>query len=317
MTGVIVTLTLNPSVDRTVEVEALIRGAVLRATSATVDAGGKGVNISRALAANGRQSRAVLISGGAEGAQLAGLLSPLGIEVVNVPVRGAVRANVSIVEPDGTVTKINEPGPVLSCDEIRSMTAAILEAATGASWVAASGSLPPGVANDFYGQLIERLAPTGASVALDTSGEAFQLALPSQPDVVKPNAEELAEAVGASIETLGDVIDAAERLREKGARAVLASLGADGAILIDESGAIHGEAPVDVPRSAVGAGDALLAGFLAAGGKSLPALVEALAWGAAATRLPGSRMPGASDIDRYAVRIHDHIDHSRVLKGPR
>ncbi|MDQ6614870.1 MAG: 1-phosphofructokinase [Actinomycetota bacterium] len=313
----IVTLTLNPSVDRTVEVEALVRGAVLRATSATVDAGGKGVNISRALAANGHPSRAVLISGGAEGAQLAGLLFPLGIEVVNVPVRGAVRANVSIVEPDGTVTKINEPGPVLSADEVESMTAAILEAAAGATWVAASGSLPPGVANDFYRQLIERLAPVGARVALDTSGEALQLALPGQPDVVKPNSDELAQAVGAAITTLGDVIDAAERLREKGARAVLASLGSDGAVLVDDRGVTYGEAPVDLPRSAVGAGDAMLAGFLAAGGKGLPALVEALAWGAAATRLPGSRMPGSSEINREVVRVYDHIDQSRVLKGQR
>jgi 1-phosphofructokinase len=310
----IVTLTLNPSVDRTVEVDALIRGAVLRATSATVEAGGKGVNIARALAAHGLRSRAVLISGGAEGAQLAGLLSPLGIEVVNVAVRGAVRANVSIVEPDGTVTKINEPGPVLSADEVQSMTAAILEAATGAAWVAASGSLPPGVAGDYYRQLIERL---DARVALDTSGEAFQLALPAQPDLVKPNSDELAEAVGASITTLGEVIDGAERLREKGARAVLASLGADGAVLVDDGGVAYAEAPVDVPRSAVGAGDALLAGFLAAGGKGLPALVEALAWGAAATRLPGSRMPGPADLDRSSVRVHDHINHSRLLKGQR
>jgi 1-phosphofructokinase len=197
------------------------------------------------------------------------------------------------------------------------MTAAILEAASGASWVAVSGSLPPGMGSDYYRQLIEQLAPTGARVALDTSGEAFQLALPAQPDLVKPNSEELAEAVGASIDTLGDVIDAAERLREKGARAVLASLGADGAVLVDDGGVAYAEAPVDVPRSAVGAGDALLAGFLAAGGKGLPALVEALAWGAAATRLPGSRMPGAADLDRHAVRVHDHIDHSRLLKGQR
>jgi 1-phosphofructokinase len=312
---VIVTLTLNPSVDRTVEVDALVRGAVLRATSATVDAGGKGVNISRALAANGHPTRAVLISGGAEGAQLAGLLSPLGIEVVNVPVRGAVRANVSIVEPDGTVTKINEPGPVLSPAEVRSMTAAILEAAAGAAWVAASGSLPPGVDNGFYGHLIEQLAATGTRVALDTSGEAFQLALPAQPDLVKPNCEELAEAVGAAITTVGDVVDAAERLREKGARAVLASLGADGAVLVDASGARHGEARVATPRSAVGAGDALLAGFLAGGGKGRPSLIQALAWGAAATRLPGSRMPSTSEIDLHTVHIHDHIDLSRLLKG--
>jgi 1-phosphofructokinase len=312
--GVIVTLTPNPSVDRTVEVEQLVQGAVLRALSATVDAGGKGVNVARALAANGHAARAVLPSGGAEGAQLATLLSPQGVEVVLVPIAGAVRANVSIVEPDGTVTKINEPGPVLSAEEVEAMVAATLDATSGASWLAASGSLPPGVPSVFYGRLIEALIPTGVRIALDTSGEPFQYALAAEPDVVKPNRHELAEAVGQSIATLGDVVDAAELLREKGARAVLASLGADGAVLVDRSGAIHAEAPVAVPRSAVGAGDAALAGFLAAGGAGVAGLVEALAWGAAATSLPGSRMPGPGDIRRDAVIVHPALDSARALK---
>ena len=155
----------------------------------------------------------------------------------------------------------------------------------------------------------------GNRVALDTSGVAFQLALTAGPDVAKPNAEELAEATGRKITTVGDAVEAAERLREKGAVAVLASLGSDGAILVDASGATHGEAPVAHPRSAVGAGDALLAGFLAAGGEGPAALAEALAWGAAATGLPGSRMPRPAEINIGAVELHDVIDHTRILKG--
>lgn len=311
--SLIVTLTPNPSVDRTVEVDELVRGAVLRAVSATVDAGGKGVNVARALAANGHVARAVLPSGGAEGAQLAALLSPQGVEVVLVPVAGAVRANVSIVEPDGTVTKINEPGPVLGTEEVEALVAATIGATAGAAWLAVSGSLPPGVPAAFYGRLIAAVAPTGVRVALDTSGEPFQQALADGPDVVKPNRHELAEAVGQSIATLGDAVEAAQLLRAKGARTVLASLGADGAVLVDGTGATHAEAPVDVPRSAVGAGDALLAGFLAAGGAGVPALVEALAWGAAATSLPGSRMPGPGDIRREAVIVHPALDPARAL----
>jgi 1-phosphofructokinase len=180
--------------------------------------------------------------------------------------------------------------------------------------LAVSGSLPPGVPTTFYGRLIEAVAPTGVRVALDTSGEPFQHALADEPDVVKPNRDELAEAVGRSIGTLGDAVDAAELLREKGARAVLASLGADGAILVDASGVTYAEAPVAVPRSAVGAGDALLAGFLAAGGAGVRALVEALAWGAAATALPGSRMPGPGDLRREAVVVHPLLDPARALK---
>ncbi|HYR64293.1 MAG TPA: 1-phosphofructokinase [Actinomycetota bacterium] len=311
----IVTVTPNPSLDRTVEVESLIRGAVLRAHTATVEAGGKGVNISRALAAHGLATRAVLPSGGAEGAQLAALLAIPGVDVVLVPVAGSVRANISVVEPDGTVTKINEPGPVLSAGEIDALVAAARRAAGGSQWVAASGSLPPGTPTDFYARLIERLAPAGCRIAVDSSGEPLLRALPLGPDVVKPNREELAEAVGRAIVTLGDAVDAAERLHEKGPRSVLASLGADGAILVDASGALHGEAPVEVPLSAVGAGDALLAGFLAGGGMGPLALAEGLAWGAATASLPGSRMPGPTDLNRSAVHIHSRIDRQRRLKG--
>ena len=311
----IVTLTANPSVDRTVEVAALVRGAVLRADSARVDPGGKGVNISRALAANGLATRAVLPTGGAEGAQLAALMTAEGIEVVLVPIAGAVRANISVVEPDGTVTKINEPGPTLSPAELEALAVATLDTARGAEWVAVSGRLPPGAGDDFYAQLLARLRSAGNQVALDSSGAALQLALAAGPAVVKPNADELAEATGRSVTTLGDALDAAERLRDKGAGAVLASLGADGALLVEATGSYYGEAPVATPRSAVGAGDALLAGFLAGGGRGPGALIEALAWGAAATSLPGSRMPTPDLVDRAAVRLHDAIDHRRVLKG--
>jgi len=311
----IVTVTPNPSLDRTVEIDALVRGDVLRARRASVEAGGKGVNISRALAANGIPTLAVLPSGGFEGAQLTGLLATPGVEVVLVRIAGAVRANISIVEPDGTVTKINEPGPGLTTDEFNALSHATLRAAAGADWLAASGSLPPGASPDFYARLIDLLAPTSCRIAVDSSGEPLLRVLGMHPDVVKPNRDELAEAVGRSIATLGDAVDAAGRLQEQGPRAVLASLGADGAILVDASGALHGEAYVDTPVSAVGAGDSLLAGFLAGGGSGRKALVEGLAWGAAAVTLPGSRVPGPSDLRRDAVLIHSHVDRQRRLKG--
>jgi 1-phosphofructokinase len=311
----IVTVTPNPSVDRTIEVDRLTPGGVHRARSVRVDAGGKGVNVSRALAANQHRTCAVIPSGGIEGAQLAALLNTEQVEVVLVAIHGAIRANVSVAEPDGTITKLNEPGPILSRTEQEAIVAATLGVADQASWVVASGSIPPGTAPQFYRSLIERLHDRHARIALDTSGAPLELALAAGPDVVKPNRPELAEAAGRSLCTLGDVVEAATLLREKGADAVLASLGPDGAVLVDASGAIHGEAPVRASRNAVGAGDAMLAGFLAAGGHGPAALAEALAWGAAATTLPGSRMPAAADISRRAVRVHDSIDLNRVLVG--
>jgi 1-phosphofructokinase len=311
----IITLTPNPSVDRTVEVSELVRGAVLRATSAHVDPGGKGVNVSRALVANGCKTTAVLPTGGPEGAQLAALLEPDGIPLACVPIRGAVRANISVVEPDGTVTKLNEPGPQLSADEVAALVAATLEVArAGADWVVCSGSLPPGVSHRLYADLLPALHQTSVWVAVDSSGPALASALAAGPDLVKPNREELAEAAGHPVRTVGDAVAAAELLRARGAGTVLASLGADGAVLVDRSGAYHGEAAIDEPRGAVGAGDAMLAGFLAAGGQGRAALAEALAWGAAAASLPGSRMPGPADLHRSAVHIHPHLEQDRVLR---
>jgi 1-phosphofructokinase len=310
----IVTLTANPSVDRTIEVDALARGAVLRARASRVDPGGKGVNVSRALAANGRKTCAVLPAGGWEGDQLAALLAPEDVPVALVPVGGAIRANVSVVEPDGTVTKLNEPGPTLSEAELEAVSAVTVATAAGAGWVAASGSLPPGAPVDFYARLTARLGAASVRVAVDTSGPPLADALPARPDLVKPNREELAEATGLPVTTLGEAAAAADQLRRRGARTVLASLGADGALLVDDAGAVHGAAAVPRPRSAVGAGDAMLAGFLAGGGSGPDALAEALAWGAAATSLPGSRMPRPDDLDPSAVRISTRIDPDRPLK---
>ena len=308
----IVTLTPNPSLDRTVEVESLVRGAVLRALGGRVDAGGKGVNVSRALAANGVPTRAVVPSGGAEGAQLVELLTPLGIDVVTVKVGGAVRANVSVIEPDGTVTKINEPGPVLGAAEITDLIDSTAAAADGATWLAACGSLPPGAPVDLYARVAAAAHRESVRLVVDTSGSALLAALDAQPDLIKPNREELAEAVDRPLHTLGEVVGAAEELRSRGARAVLASLGADGAVFVGPEGAVHGDSRVDEPRSAVGAGDAMLAGFLAGGG-GRDALATALAWGAAATSLPGSRMPRPADLRPDTVRVFDSIDPDRPL----
>jgi 1-phosphofructokinase len=299
----IVTLTLNPSLDRTLEVGDLKRGSVIRATAAHFDPGGKGVNVTRALLANGVDSRAVIPCGGVEGEELARLLAAESVNCLAVPITGSTRSNIALVEPDGTVTKVNEPGPTLTGPEFDQVAAAVLRCAGAADWVVMCGSLPPDVAVDVYAHLVRQFTAAGIRVAVDTSGPALLTAVAAGPDLVKPNREELAEAVGAPLATLGEVIDAARELRSLGARAVLASLGADGAVLVDDDGVTLARGPIIEPRSAVGAGDALLAGFLAGGGRGSAALVEAVAWGTAAANLPGSRMPAPADIRRAGVRI--------------
>lgn len=309
----IVTLTLNPSLDRAIEVDKLVRGTVIRAASARLDPGGKGVNLSRALLANGYPSRAVVPCGGPEGEQLVRLLAAEGVDLVAVPISGQTRSNLTIAEPDGTVTKINEPGASLSAAELDAVAETVLAVAGPGDWVVGCGRLPPDLPADVYARLCRRCAAGGIRVAIDTSGPALLAAVEAGPAVVKPNREELAEAAGGAIDSIRDVVDAARWLRSRGAGTVLVSLGADGAVLVEDAGVTVGESPVVEPRSTVGAGDALLAGFLARGAVGPRALAEGMAWGAAAVRLPGSRMPGPADMHRDLIRIHQRPDLTRVL----
>lgn len=312
----ILTVTPNPSLDRTYEVPSLDRGEVIRATGERMDPGGKGVNVSRAVAAAGRRTVAVLPLGGAPGALVAELLDAQGIEVAPVPVAGATRSNIALAEADGVLTKINAPGPELTAAEQELLLETVRQQSRDADWIACCGSLPRGLAPSWYAELVARAHAVGVRIALDTSGPALLAALRERPDVVKPNAEELAEAVSRPLATVGDAVKAAEELRELGAGAVLASLGADGQLLVNASGAWYGSARVDVVRSNVGAGDSSLAGFLIAGGGGPEALASAVAHGAAAVRLPGSVMPTPDDLNPAAVTVTTDIPVDRALTAP-
>ncbi|MET9886285.1 1-phosphofructokinase [Streptomyces sp. NPDC006430] len=322
----ILTVTPNPSLDRTYAVASLDRGAVLRATGDRIDPGGKGVNVSRAVAAAGVRTTAVLPLDGASGVLIAELLGVQGVDVTAVSIAGQTCSNVSLAEPDGTLTKINAPGPELTAEESDLLLETVRTCAGHPTWIAACGSLPRGLQPEWYADLVARARETGARVALDTSGPALTCALGARPDLVKPNAPELAQAVGRPLDTLGDAVRAARELCSRGAGAVLASLGADGQLLVCAEGVFHGTAPAVAVRSDVGAGDAALAGFLIAGGPSAAAgsgggtspaaLVSALAYGAAAVQLPGSVMPTPVDLHPEAVTVTENPPEDLRLTTP-
>ena len=312
--AVIVTVTPNPSVDRTATLEDFRRGEVLRATSVRLDPGGKGVNVARALAAAGTPTVALLPAGGPEGDRLAELLAPEGVPVVAVPISGSTRSNIALVEPDGTTTKINEPGPVLSAFELAAVEARAAQLARRAEWLVCCGSLPRGVPTDFYARLVRLAHEAGAKVAVDSSGQTLAEACAEQPDLVKPNLDELVELAGHPLPRLGDVLDFCRALVGGGVGAVLVSLGADGALLVDRRNAWHAIGPVVEVRSTVGAGDAALAGFLHAGARGEHALRTAVAYGTAAVSLEGSRMPLPKDVRTDEVRRVD-VDESLNLSG--
>ncbi len=312
----IVTLTPNPSIDRTVAVDGLRHGEVNRATSSRIDPGGKGINVSRALAAQGVATMAVLPVGGPEGGVIASLLDAAGVPNRTVTVTGTVRSNVAVVEPDGATTKVNEPGPVLSPEEVDAVLARALHAASGADWLVGSGSLPPGAPDTLYATLVARARAIGCRVAIDGSGAAMRHAVAAGPSLVKPNHEELTELVGHPLPTLGDVLDAAAGLVSAGVERVVVSLGRDGAVLVDADTVAHVRTTVPQVLSTVGAGDCTLAGLLAsltAGDPPERALATGALWGSAAVRLPGSRVPTPADLDGIPVETTLDPDRSLTL----
>jgi 1-phosphofructokinase len=310
----ILTVTPNPSLDRTAVLDELVPGAVLRTERVHVDPGGKGVNVARALAAADRHTTALLPCGGVEGAHLAELLAPEGVPVVVVPIARSTRTNLTLVDRNGVTTKINEPGPRLSCAELDVMRERVAELAHRAAWVVCCGSLPQGAPDDLHAQFVESGRKAGTRIAVDGSGRALAAACTAMPDLVKPNLAELAELAGRPLRRLGDVLAAAHQLRESGVGAVLTSLGPQGAVLVDGEGAWHAVGPEVTVASTVGAGDATLAGFLLADAAGPTALRTGVAYGTAAVTLPGSRMPRPGEVDVAAVRLTEP-NESLILTG--
>ncbi|MGB7964295.1 MAG: 1-phosphofructokinase [Propionicimonas sp.] len=299
----IVTVTFNPSLDRTMAFPELVRGEVLRADSAFEDPGGKGVNVTRFLTAYGTESVAVLPAGGPMGHALVSLLVDAGIPHRAIAISGRTRANVTVVEPDGTTTKLNEPGPVLGPDELDALVASVAELATPGGWVVVAGSLPTGQSTDIVLRIAQVAREAGALFGLDISGLALADGLAAKPDLIKPNEEELGEILGRELDSLEKVLGGCEEARERGAGAVICSLGAAGAVLVDANGRWLGKGPKVSVLSTVGAGDSLLSGFLHAGGAGPDALRVGIAWATAAVQTPGTGVPRADLINPDAVEV--------------
>lgn len=263
----IVTLTAAGAIDATYRVDALRRGAFARAESYTREVSGKGVNVAAALAAGGADAVAVVVLG-ADDVRFArcGLTAPL-LRIVEVP--GATRVNTSIIDADGATTKVNAPTPPLAAEAWDATLVALRDALGEAHepWLVISGSLPE-IART--GQLVDLgdvrvlARELDARVAVDTSGAALAdlLADPAGVELLTPNVEELAAAVGRPLRTVGDVIAAAREIVARGVPTVLASMGADGLLAVTADRAVFARAEAPYVANTAGAGDAALAGFL-------------------------------------------------------
>lgn len=305
----IVTVTANPSLDLTYRVEALGDAEVHRATSATLEASGKGVNVSRALHSAGVATVAVLPVAGATGEQLLHLLDGEGVASAAVTADGATRLNTTVLHPGGTL-KVNAPGTALpgaTVEALLTRTDRILaesvDATEGETWLVVSGSLPPGAPPDLLSAFVSMARARGASVAVDTSGPPLADALAARPHLASPNLAELAE-VDARV---ADMRDGAVPLPEIAAAyaartgtTLLVSAGADGAVWTDGATTVRAVPAPVTPVNTAGSGDALLAGWLAGAGEPQERLARAVAWGTATCLSPTTVRP---DVDSAAGRL--------------
>lgn len=308
----IITVTPNPAIDVTLEVDVLDLGEVNRTTGKHRDPAGKGVNVARALSKNGHETIAVFPADAVNGSWIVRALAEAGVETFTTPMVDEVRSNYTIVDGAGRTTKINEQGPVLSPAEVAAMVEKVdWRLDDHPTWLVAAGSLPRGVDADFLIELGNRAHDKNVRFAVDTSGSALTRVTASGiPDLIKPNLEELSELVGRDLETVGDVVDAARSVLPNGES--LVSLGEHGALLITPAIVLWAGHPPVTVDSTVGAGDSALAGYLSVtDAGSFPsihhaALATAVAWGSAAVTLPATTVPGPNDIDVMAVNVIDN-----------
>jgi 1-phosphofructokinase family hexose kinase len=307
----ILCISLNPAIDKRLEVPHLEVGKVNRARSAVGLAGGKATHV--ALVANALGARALWLgfAGGASGAELAQGLRASGVEVMEVPTQSHTRVNLEILDSGGVSTEVLEPGGAIRACELEQLLKSwhqILSEQQERAKVVLSGSLPPGVPTDIYAQLIRDAHDARCQVFLDTSGDALRAALPSHPDFVTPNREEAEDATGCVIIDYRSAAAAAMALRQIGARTVVVSLGSEGLLACGPElpQVVVARAPIISGQSSVGCGDAAIAGLAVAFERRLPfeeAVRLSAACGAANCLADAPGMVKLRDVERILPTV--------------
>src|ERR1051325_9426904 len=277
----IYTLTLNPAVDRELTVPAVEFDSVLRASESRIDYGGKGFNVSRLLKGMNEPSTAVGFLGGNAGELLQKGLQSLGIDTDFVWVSEETRTNISIVtQSHDHYIKVNEKGPLVSEAKQKELLDKINSLAKHGDWWVLAGSLPPGIASDFYARIVNLLNKHKAYAILDTSGESLKLGCEERPYLVKPNIEEAHMLTGLPMETPAEIAIGTVEVRRLGAQNVITSMGKSGALLGTEEGAWLAHSPKIHEKNPIGAGDSMVGGLVWAltQGHSLK---ESIGWGTA------------------------------------
>lgn len=303
----IYTVTLNPAIDKTVVIENLSPGQVNRVASVRVDAGGKGINVSKCLRALGADTVAAAILAGSAGKQLEDMLKALNIPVLQVNVPGQSRTNLKIIDPvKKENTDINEPGPKVMPEDLEALRLMLGSKVKKGDSIVLSGSLPAGVEADLYRVWTTYFRELGAAVFLDADGEPMALGIQAGPYMIKPNNHELARLLGKEKLSLEEMCSEGKHLVESGIREVVISLGGDGALFVSNEGVFHAEG-LSVPvKSTVGAGDSMVAAMVYSKEKGLDretAIRLAVAIGAASVMQDGSQSPEKKLVEKLAQNV--------------
>jgi 1-phosphofructokinase family hexose kinase len=302
----IITVTLNPALDKTLQVPNFTPGRRHRTVDQVAMPGGKGVNVARAIKRLGQPVIATGIAGGATGTRIVEALNDEAILNAFVRIREESRTNTAVLDPTtGLQTEINERGPAVSPQELELFHEKLLYLAKGASMCVFAGSLPRGVEADVYGQLIKEVKRLGVTTVLDTDGEALRLAMRAEPDVVSPNELEAEELVGQEFNDVEDRAQAVVEMTRLGAGEAIMTV-RDGcyASVADAGAALYRiSVSEQEPRSRIGSGDAFLAGYVAARYSGRPP-VDCLRYGVAC---------GAESIEHFGAGVLDPARVGRLL----
>lgn len=304
---VVVTVTLNPAVDVFYHVPHLQPGLLHRVDSVKEDAGGKGINVSKALGAFKIPTIATGFLGGHRGQWISEQLVAAHIDSQFIRVNAETRMNVKVVDGAGRLTELNSQAAVSGqANDWLALEQKLQELSRPKRWIAFCGSLPDGCDPHFYERAIANGKELGAQTILDTSGEALRLGIKSSPNIVKPNRKELGQLVGSELKTLREVVAAAQEVRSSGVSTVVISLGEEGLMAVTQNGVFLVSVPKVAVVSAVGAGDTAVAGLLygACHGLSIEETLKfAAASGTAAVKKAGVLQPELVDVEAVLPEV--------------
>ena len=307
----IVTVTLNPALDKTVTLPGFAVNTVNRVQTVRLDPGGQGINGSKAVLALGGKTLAISVLGGANGGYIKSAMDAMGLPNHMILSEGPTRTNLKIVDPVlGTNTDINEPGSPLPEDVLKKVWTVLSEAVQPGDTVVFAGKNPPGMSDDFPAAWIRALKAKGVRVCVDTVGKPMIMALAEGPDIIKPNKEELSELIGRELRTDEEIIAAAKELVANGVGLAAVSMGSSGAIFVTANHCIRGYSPKVSVGSTVGAGDSMMAAlaYYTEAGCSLEETARrAIATASAKVMCSGSEAPDLAAILPLIDRVR--IEH--------